>query len=87
MSEKPQEGVPWWRHDPWYGGHMFYENRCKFPPAELLKYNRKYVAWIPDGSGIYDADTDPIALEERIKASGDEPAMFPIEYITDETYV
>lgn len=87
MSEQSQDGVPWWRNDPWYGGHKFYENRCKFPAEELLKYNRRYVAWYPDGSGIFDSDPDPMALRERIKATGDEVAMYLIEYITDETFV
>jgi hypothetical protein len=87
MSEQSPDGVPWWRKDPWYGGHMFLANRSKFPMEELRKYNRQYVAWIPDGSGIHDSDPDPIALEERIKASGDEVAMYHIEYITDETYI
>ena len=87
MSLQSQDGVPWWQNDPSHGGRMFLENRGKFPMAELRKYNRQYVAWIPDGSGIRDSDTDPIALHERIKASGDEPAMYHIEYITDETYI
>jgi hypothetical protein len=87
MSEQTQDGVPWWRNDPWNGRHLFWENRGKFPSEELAKYNRRYVAWFPDGSGIYDSDTDPIALQERIKAAGDEVAMYLIEYITDETSI
>jgi hypothetical protein len=87
MAEKSQDGVPWWRNDPWNGRHMFYENRCKFPAEELLKYNGKYVAWFPDGSGILDSDVDSMALRERIKAAGDEVAMYLIEYITDEAQI
>jgi hypothetical protein len=70
------------------GRHLFAENRRKFPGEELLtKYNRKYVAWYPDGSGIHDSDPDPIVLRERIEASGDDPAWYLIEYITDEMYI
>jgi hypothetical protein len=87
MSEQSQDGVPWWRTDPWNGRHMYYENRCKFPVEELLKYNGHYVAWFPDGSGIFDSDLDPMALRERIKAAGDEVAMYLIEYITDEAQI
>jgi hypothetical protein len=87
MSEQTQDGVPWWRKDPCYGGEMFLKNRSTFPVEELAKYNGKYVAWIPDGSGIHDSDTDRAALRARIRAAGDEPAMYRIEYITDETYV
>ena len=32
-------------------------------------------------------DPDPIALVDRIKASGDEVGMYLLEYITDETYI
>src|SRR5947208_76751 len=76
MSQQSQDGVPWWRTDPWNGRQMFWENRGKFPHEELMKYNRKYVAWFPDGSGIYDSDVDPNALRERILAAGDEVAMY-----------
>ena len=31
MSEQSQNGVPWWRNDPWNGRHLFWENRGKFP--------------------------------------------------------
>jgi hypothetical protein len=87
MSEQSQNGVPWWRTDPWNGRHMFYENRAKFPVEELLKYNGKYVAWFPDGSGILDSDIDRKALRERIIASGDDPFFYNIEYITDEAQI
>jgi hypothetical protein len=87
MSTETQDGVPWWRNHPWHGRHLFAENRSRFPPEELLKYNHRYVAWYPDGSGIHDSDPDSLVLRERIKASGDDPAWYLIEYITDETYI
>jgi hypothetical protein len=87
MSTETQEGLPWWRNDPWMGRQFYHENRRKYPAEELLKYLGKYVAWYPDGSGIHDSDPDSIILWERIKASGDDPAWYLIEYITDETYV
>ena len=86
MSEPKQDEVPWWRNHPWMGHHVFAENRNKFPAKELLKYNRQYVAWLPDGSGIHDSDPDPKALWDRLEASVDEPGLYCIEYITDETY-
>jgi hypothetical protein len=87
MSTPQRAGEQWWRSHPWYGGHLLAANREKFPAEEILKYNRRYVAWYPDGSGIFDSDTARIALEERIRAAGDEPAMYPIEYITDESFI
>jgi hypothetical protein len=88
MSEQSKDAAPWWRTDPWNGRHLFYENRNKFPLEELMKYKGQYVAWFPDGSGIFAADPDPMSLRERIKASGDEVAMYLIEYIDiGETYI
>ena len=55
--------------------------------AQLGKYNGQYVAWFPDGSGIYDSDPDPMALRERIKAAGDEVATYLIELISDEPQI
>jgi hypothetical protein len=87
MSEQTQDGAPWWRHDRCFGGRMSLENRSKYPVEELRKYNRQYVAWIPDGSGVHDSDPDRIALVEQIRAAGDEPAIYHSEYIPDETYI
>jgi hypothetical protein len=87
MSDTKQDSVPWWRNDPWMGGHLFAENRRKFPPEELRKYNGQFVAWFPDGSGIRDADPDQFVLQDRIKASGEELYWYSIEYISDEMYI
>ena len=87
MSEPKQAEVPWWRNDPWFGGHLFYENRNKFPGEELLKYDHMHIAWNPDGSGIRDADEDRVVLWKRIKASGDDPQWYHYEYFsTDEIF-
>jgi hypothetical protein len=87
MSEQTQDGGPWWPRFTAEVGRKWLENRSTYPMETLAKYNGQYVAWIPDGSGIYDADPNRIALEERIRAAGDEPACYHIEYITDETYI
>jgi hypothetical protein len=87
VSDQKPEEEQWWRSHPWQGRHLFAENRRKFPGEELLKYNRQYVAWYPDGSGIFDSDADPDLLWKRLEASGDDPATYCIEYITDETYI
>jgi hypothetical protein len=86
MSEQPQDKVLWCQKDQCAVGRLWMENRSRYPMDQLDKYLGQYVAWIPDGSGIHDSDRDPVALEERIRASGDDPLMYPIEFITDETY-
>ena len=87
MSEQKQPERPWWLDDPWRGTHLFDENRGKHLAEVFEKYNRKFVAWYPDGSGIHDSDEDWEALWNRLKASVELPEMYLIEYITDETYV
>jgi hypothetical protein len=84
MNE-PENGRPWWRDHPWLGRHLFVENREK-NLGLLEKYREMHVAWYPDGSGIRDADADPIVLWERIKASGDDPNWYSFEHVTDATY-
>jgi hypothetical protein len=86
MSEQTKDALPWWRNDPWLGRHLFQKNREK--NLHLLDgYREMHVAWFPDGSGIRDADPDPVALYERIKASGDDPAWYSYELVTDEPLV
>src|SRR3954468_23428470 len=82
-AQQKQDEVPWWRNHPWMGHHVFVENSNKNCEM-LLQYEGKWVAWLPDGSGIFDADVDPIALVERIKASGEDPAWYHLEYATSE---
>jgi hypothetical protein len=87
MNEQSKDGVQWWRTDPWYGAHLFSENRARFPEEELEKYLGKYVAWFPDGSGIIDSDPDPGALRARVEAAGYDPLMYRIEDMTGESYI
>jgi hypothetical protein len=87
VTTQSQDSMPGWRNHPWLGGHLFPENRNKFPVEELLKYNRQYVAWLPDGSGIRASGPDMITVWKQIESSGDDPSLYCYEYITDETYV
>lgn len=87
MSEAPNNGVPWWRNDPWLGADKWNDNVAKFPPEELAKYNHMHVAWFPDGSGIRDGDPDMGVLWKRIEASGDDPSWYCYEWISDELVI
>jgi hypothetical protein len=80
MSEEQEKDFRWWMNDPLKGADHFAENRNK--NFRLLEpYNHMVVAWYPDGSGIFGADTDGVALWERIKASGDDPRWYVFEYV------
>jgi hypothetical protein len=83
MSEQSSDGVPWWRNDPWLGGHLFLENRNK-NCALLLQYDGMHLAWFPDGSGIRDADADGFELWKRIEAPRDDPSWYVYEYFSTE---
>lgn len=86
MSEQPANGVPWWRNDPWLGRHLFDQNREKNLPL-LAPYMHQHVAWYPDGSGIRDADPDPIALMKRLQAAGEDVYWYNFEYVSDQLEV
>lgn len=80
-AREPQQGeIPWWCNDPWLGGPGLMNERCNNPHL-LDGYDWKYVALYPDGSGVRDSDEDPVALMERIKASGDLLEWYAFEYV------
>ncbi len=48
----------------------FEENRCKFPPEELLKYAGKCVAFSPDGTHIVASGDSWEELDAALDAAG-----------------
>lgn len=85
LAEQSDE-VPWWRNHPWLGGHLFHENRNK--NLELLEqFEKKWVAWYPDGSGIRGAAQDVYALWLRIKETGEDPQWYHYELINNDTMI
>jgi hypothetical protein len=50
----------------------FSRNRNSHPTAFLDPYEGKVVAWSTDGLRIVDADVDPGALMERLRAAGED---------------
>jgi len=86
MSEQANNGVPWWRNDPWMGRHLFAENREKNRHM-LENYREMHVAWYPDGSGIRDADSDLTRLKERLRAAGEDLNWYHFEHVTDVSWV
>lgn len=55
------------------------KNRPAFPRDELAKYRGEWVAWSPDGSRVVAAARDPDALDELVRAAGEDPEECPVE--------
>jgi hypothetical protein len=49
---------------------IFQENRCRFPPEQLLPYEGKWVAWSLDGTRILASGEDVLDVENKLDASG-----------------
>jgi hypothetical protein len=48
----------------------FQENRCKFPPQDLLPYAGLHIAWDPEGIRILASGESLDELDERLAAMG-----------------
>ncbi len=51
----------------------FLKNRQAFPPEELAKHRGEWVAWSPDGKRLVAWSRDPEALEDLVRAAGENP--------------
>jgi hypothetical protein len=61
----------------------YLKNRIAFPLAELAKHRGEWVAWSPDGARVVASSRDPDALDDLIRAAGENPEDCPIEGIPD----
>ena len=61
----------------------YLKNRVSYPLAELAKHRGEWVAWSPDGARLIAASQDPDALDDLIRAAGENPEDCPIEGIPD----
>jgi hypothetical protein len=62
---------------------QYLRNRVVFPVDELAKHRGEWVAWSPDGTRLVAGSRDPDALDELIRAAGEDPEECPIEGIPD----
>ena len=61
----------------------YLKNRVAFPLGELAKHRGERVAWSPDGTRLVAATRDPDALDDLVRAAGEDPEDCPIEGIPD----
>jgi hypothetical protein len=56
---------------------------ARFPLDELAKYFGQWVAWSPDGTRVVASSTDPDALEDLVRAAGEDPMFCVVEGIPE----
>ena len=61
----------------------YLKNRAAFPLADLAKHRGEWVAWSPDGTRLVAASRDPDALDDLIRAAGENPENCAIGGIPD----
>lgn len=61
----------------------YLKNRAAFPLEELAKHRGEWVAWSPDGRRMVATSRDPDALDELVRAAGENPEDCPVEGIPD----
>ncbi len=58
-----------------------------FPLDELAKHRGEWVAWSPDGRRLVATSHDPIALDDPVRAAGENPENCLVEGILDSDCV
>jgi hypothetical protein len=66
---------------------QYLKNRVQFPLEELAKHRGEWIAWSPDGTRIVASSHDPEALDDLIRAAGEDPEECPTEGIPDSDTV
>ena len=65
----------------------YLKNRAAFPLEELAKHRGEWVAWSPDGTRLVAASRNPDALDDLIRAAGEDPENCPVTGIPDSDTV
>ena len=65
---------------------QYRENRAAFPPAELAKYQGRWVAFSPDGRRVLASSADLNDLDALLLAAGQDPEQVALERIEAEDH-
>ncbi len=57
---------------------VYLKNRLQFPLHELAKHAGEWVAWSPDGTRIVAHTSNPEALDDLVRAAGEDPEQCPL---------
>jgi hypothetical protein len=55
---------------PWLDLGTYHQNRCNYPPEQLLPYGGKYVAWSLDGTRILASGDTEEEVNRQLVAAG-----------------
>jgi hypothetical protein len=75
MIEPPEESI--------VDMQTYLKNRVAFPLDELAKHRGEWVAWSPDGTRLVATSRKPEALDDLVRAAGENPENCVIEGIPD----
>jgi len=81
MYDKKRQAVP--RTELLMDMQQYLKNRVAFPMDELAKHRGEWVAWSPDGTRLVATSRNPDALDDLIRAAGENPEECPVEGIPD----
>ncbi len=66
---------------PWLDLGTYHKNRCHVPPAQLLPYQGKYVAWNLDGTRILASGDTQEEVDEQLSAAGIDRHQVVADYV------
>ena len=61
----------------------YLKNRLAFPREQLVQHRGEWIAWSPDGTRLVATSRDSDALDDLVRAAGEDPENCPVEGIPD----
>jgi hypothetical protein len=61
----------------------YFKIRMLFPLDELAQHRGEWIAWSPDGRRVVARSHDLEALDDLVRAAGEDPEECPVEGVPD----